>query len=316
MRDMQALADTITLAVKAAMAPMLERLAAAEAKVARITETEQALGLLRDRVTIAETKAAMPVPELPEIPVVDLSPVLERLTAAETQLARLPVTEQVTTELRDRLVTIETKSAIPVPVLESAEVDLVPLEKRLDAIEARPVPAFDPSPLLARIQALEQRPQPDPVATEKEFSGFRERLAIVETRQPIPGPPGKDGANGLDGKSGLDGKDGKDGFSLNNFAAEFDGDRSLILKFSDGFITKSHTIRLPFMRQEGIYIEGKSYGLGDVVTWGGSQWHCNEDTVTKPGDGNKAWTLIVKRGRDGKDGRDAVPLPIVTVGAK
>jgi hypothetical protein len=28
----------------------------------------------------------------------------------------------------------------------------------------------------------------------------------------------------------------------------------------------------------------------------------------------KAWTLIVKRGRDGKDGRDAVTTPVVAIG--
>ena len=54
-----------------------------------------------------------------------------------------------------------------------------------------------------------------------------------------------------------------------------------------------------------------------MATWGGSTFHCNETTTSKPGE-SKAWTLMVKRGRDGKDGRDLSPaataLPVVTVG--
>jgi hypothetical protein len=53
---------------------------------------------------------------------------------------------------------------------------------------------------------------------------------------------------------------------------------------------------------QGVYQDGKAYELGDVTTWAGSTWHCNEPTETKPGDGSKAWTLMVKRGRDGRDG--------------
>jgi hypothetical protein len=53
---------------------------------------------------------------------------------------------------------------------------------------------------------------------------------------------------------------------------------------------------------QGVYQDGKQYDVGDVTTWAGSTWHCNESTETKPGDGSKAWTLMVKRGRDGRDG--------------
>jgi hypothetical protein len=53
----------------------------------------------------------------------------------------------------------------------------------------------------------------------------------------------------------------------------------------------------------GVYQDGKSYDRGELVTWAGSAWHCNEATTTKPGDSSKAWTLMVKRGRDGKDGK-------------
>jgi hypothetical protein len=59
----------------------------------------------------------------------------------------------------------------------------------------------------------------------------------------------------------------------------------------------------PGLTYQGVYVEGKSYDVGELVTWGGSMWHCNEATELKPGEGSKAWTLAVKRGRDGKDGK-------------
>lgn len=57
----------------------------------------------------------------------------------------------------------------------------------------------------------------------------------------------------------------------------------------------------PGLSFEGVYQDGKNYELGHLVTWAGSSWHCNEPTTSKPGDGSKAWTLMVKRGRDGRD---------------
>lgn len=58
----------------------------------------------------------------------------------------------------------------------------------------------------------------------------------------------------------------------------------------------------PGLRYLGVFVAGKTYDLGDCVTWDGSLWHCHSETTTaKPGDGSKTWQLIVKRGRDGKD---------------
>jgi hypothetical protein len=63
---------------------------------------------------------------------------------------------------------------------------------------------------------------------------------------------------------------------------------------------------LPAMIYRGVFREGEDYTPGDTVTWGGSLWHCNEQTKDKPTDGSKAWQLAAKRGRDGKDGRDGI----------
>jgi hypothetical protein len=54
------------------------------------------------------------------------------------------------------------------------------------------------------------------------------------------------------------------------------------------------------MEYRGVWKTGEEYEVGHCTTYGGSTWHCNEPTKSKPGDG-PAWTLMVKRGRDGRD---------------
>lgn len=62
-------------------------------------------------------------------------------------------------------------------------------------------------------------------------------------------------------------------------------------------------------RHLGLYKADRPYDRGDIVTWGGESWHCNQDGVTeepryKHG-GSSPWSLVTKKGRDGKDGKDA-----------
>lgn len=58
---------------------------------------------------------------------------------------------------------------------------------------------------------------------------------------------------------------------------------------------------LPVMIYRGVYKEGTHYSKGDTVTWGGSLWHCNQDTQVKPDNvETKHWTLAAKRGRDAR----------------
>ncbi|EOZ9422652.1 phage gp6-like head-tail connector protein [Enterobacter hormaechei] len=64
--------------------------------------------------------------------------------------------------------------------------------------------------------------------------------------------------------------------------------------------TKSFDV--PVMIYQGVFKSGQEYLPGDTVTWGGSLWHCDEQTQEKPGEaGSKGWTLAAKRGRDGRD---------------
>ncbi len=79
-------------------------------------------------------------------------------------------------------------------------------------------------------------------------------------------------------------------------------ERSFTIKSRQGSVTHYHgTITFPVDIYRGVFVEGKTYQRGDCTTWAGSEWHCNETTTNKPGDGSKAWTLKVKKGRDGKD---------------
>lgn len=102
-----------------------------------------------------------------------------------------------------------------------------------------------------------------------------------------PGPIGPFGPIGPQGIKGDPGRDGRDGIITTKMAA-----------------------------YRGVWKEGEEYTLGDFVTLGGSLWHCNfhaygdendpnPGTKAKPGTGED-WTLAVKRGRDGKDGKEGV----------
>lgn len=361
-----AVADVIQEHVALALAPVLTRLAVAESQVAQFTVHTSALGELRDRVVVVETKSAVPVVIPAASEPVDLSPVLERLAVAETRLSALTAHEDAMGELRDRVVVVETKAAVPVvapPVVHESSVDLSPVLERLASAEARldtlgdlrdrvvvvetkaavpptvveSVSPVDFSPVLERIAAAEARlsvlgdlrdrvvtvetkaaiptpviPQVEPpivdlspvlerlAVTEvrlaevdkyaariegytsflqRDTAALSERVAVIETRPQLPGPAGEPGAPGKDGKDGASGLAG--------------------------------------LSYEGVYQEGKSYDIGNLVTWAGSSWHCNQVTMSKPGEGSKDWTLMVKRGRDGRDGRDAIdPMPVVSVGKR
>ncbi len=74
---------------------------------------------------------------------------------------------------------------------------------------------------------------------------------------------------------------------------------NIALSRSSGAI-ETKDFRVPMMIWRGVYAEGMAYEVGDTTTSGGSLWHCNEQTAERPGEG-KAWTLVAKRGRDGKD---------------
>ena len=61
---------------------------------------------------------------------------------------------------------------------------------------------------------------------------------------------------------------------------------------------------------QGVWKDGKVYGLGQFVTYDGSLWHSNIfHNTQQPGDGNAAWTLCVRRGERGRDAKESKNAP-------
>ena len=125
------------------------------------------------------------------------------------------------------------------------------------------------------------------------------------------GLPGRDGQPGLPGEKGLDGKDGADGLGMDDLEVLFDGERTMTFKWSRGDRVKTFEAVFPVDIYRGVWVDGKAYERGDGATWGGSEWHCHRTTTAKPGDGSKDWTLKVKKGRDGRDGKLPETPPVV-----
>lgn len=106
---------------------------------------------------------------------------------------------------------------------------------------------------------------------------------------------------GRDGRDGVNGDRGDAGFSLTDFDTDWrPEEKVLVLRWDAGETSYSHELFVPYVRDMGVWGEGKSYLKGDGVTWAGSFWIAQDDTTDKP-DVGKGWRLAVKRGRDGKD---------------
>jgi hypothetical protein len=67
---------------------------------------------------------------------------------------------------------------------------------------------------------------------------------------------------------------------------------------------KEFTFSIPAVIYRGVFTEGLDYRRGDSVGWGGNLWHCDVDgTKEHPEVPTKDWTLMVREGRPGKDGK-------------
>ncbi len=186
------------------------------------------------------------------------------------------------------------------------------------------------APVLADVKALQG--QVTSFETRwNDIAALRERVAVMESRAPIPGPlgpigpagekgdrgdAGPAGAPGLDGKDGADGlngKDGADGFGLEDFEETLEEDgRVIVRRYGQGERVKEFKHRVPALIYRGVFVHGKAYESGDAVTFGGCVWIAKQDTSDKPGEGPTGWQMAVKTGREGrpgaagKDGKDGL----------
>lgn len=86
-----------------------------------------------------------------------------------------------------------------------------------------------------------------------------------------------------------------------DFTVEQRNERNFVVVQTDTMGNKKEaSLKIPAMIYRNIWREGNTYEHGDTVTWGGSLWHCNKSTDSKPGDGQECWTLAAKKGRDAK----------------
>lgn len=122
----------------------------------------------------------------------------------------------------------------------------------------------------------------------------------------------------MDGRDGVNGKDGADGITMDVDdlqAVDYDGERTVTLKFKRGDREKSFPIKFANVLDRGVYDSAKTYEPGDGVSLNGCFWIAQADTNSRPGtvDGAKAWRLSVKAGRDGREGK---PGPIGPAGPR
>src|ERR1051325_2991390 len=140
----------------------------------------------------------------------------------------------------------------------------------------------------------------------------------VAVAQYITAHPPRDGRDGRDGdritESMLDEAikryvrenpihQGRDGLGFDDLDVRYDGERNITLCFQRGEAKKEFSFSLNVSIYRGVYKHDVQYEQGDMVTWNGSVWYARQATKNNPNH-NGDWQLAVKKGSDGKAGRD------------
>lgn len=207
--------------------------------------------------------------------------------------------------------------------------EIASFEKRLAEVEAREIPKAikgDPGEVdMAAVaelidKAVAALPAPkdgEPCDMDQVEQMVAERVAAAVSALPPP----KDGiglADALKDQDGclvlvmtdgttknlgrIDGENGKT-FTLDDFDIVPVDERTIKMGFVVGDTMHSFELAFPFPIYRGVFREAETYERGDMVTWAGSTWHCDEPKGLKPGAPDSGWTLAVKAGRPGKDAK-------------
>jgi hypothetical protein len=148
---------------------------------------------------------------------------------------------------------------------------------------------------------------------EAKIAPLREKLLLQQAEiaalkaRPAP-QPGRDGLPGVPGRDGQPGAPGADGLGFDDLQLERINERRVVFKFARGDRVREFPVDIPAVIYRGVHQDGAAYEHGDTVTWAGCLWHANEVTASKPGQGNKAWTMCSKAGRDGRAGQSAYEI--------
>jgi hypothetical protein len=321
--DPEALAELVAVAIKTATAPL----------VARITALEQ-----RPVITPKDGKDGEPGPAGKDADEAALISLKSEIDSMRSQIKSLDVQYLdipafVKTEIASAV------GAIPAPkdgepgqsvdpeevrAMVKAAVDDIPKPQ-----DGRSVTVDDVGPVLLELvtKAVEALPKPkDGVSVVdalvdrdghlvQTFSDGRTKVCAVVV--------GKDGRDvDMEAVKSLvvsevakipppkDGKDGRDGRLDGGEITLVDLDPcTKQFQFSDGTPVKgSSLVPVPHLEDAGVWREDVTYRKGDGVSFGGSFFIAQKDNPGKP-ETDDSWRLAVKRGRDGRNGRDVVPGP-------
>lgn len=111
--------------------------------------------------------------------------------------------------------------------------------------------------------------------------------ALEESRK--PGPAGKDG------------KDAEPPFDDIKRWYEDDGRIEVTQYYCKGELWREFRLKTTSAVYRGVFDTSKVYERGDVVTHGGNQWTCRDET--SGAFTAEKWTLSLKKGRDSREGK-------------
>ncbi|HBS6975516.1 MULTISPECIES: phage gp6-like head-tail connector protein [Klebsiella pneumoniae complex] len=253
-----------------------EKLAALTKEVSTLKETTA----LNITAQLADAVASIPAPKIPELPDIGAM-VSEAVATLPLPQDGKSVTPEDLRPLLQELVTAAV-GEIPVP-RDGKDYDPAVLKQAVDDAVAALPPAQDGRDALQ----LEIQPFIDEGKSYPRGSYATHNGGLWRAYEKTHGMRGWECI--VDGVSDVD-------ISMN-------GQRNFIVTVNRASgASEKKSFDIPAMVYRGVFKSGDEYLPGDTVTWGGSLWHCDEQTQDKPGEaGSKGWTLAAKRGRDGRD---------------
>lgn len=282
---------------------------------------------------LADAVASLPVPETPELP--DIGAMVSEAVAAipAPQDGKSVTVDDITPVLQELV--SNAVAEIPVPK-DGKDFDPAMLKQAVEeavseAVAAIPVPRDGKSVTTEDVQPMIQELVSASIPDLPDVKSLvNEAIAALPAAE-----PGKDGENGRDALALeiLPFIDEEKSYPRGSYATHngglwrayekthgmrgweclVDGVAGIDIQQSEqrcftltvnrtSGASETKSFDVPVMIYQGAFKSGQEYLPGDTVTWGGSLWHCDEQTQDKPGEaGSKGWTLAAKRGRDGRD---------------
>ncbi|HBT4716494.1 TPA: phage gp6-like head-tail connector protein, partial [Klebsiella quasipneumoniae subsp. quasipneumoniae] len=223
---------------------------------------------------LADAVASIPAPKIPELPDIGAM-VSEAVAALPLPQDGKSVTPEDVRPLLQELVTAAV-GEIPVP-RDGKDYDPAVLKQAVDDAVADAVAALPPAQDGRDALHLEIQPFIDEGKSYTRGSYATHNGGLWRAYEKTHGMRGWECI--VDGVSDVD-------ISMN-------GQRNFIVTVNRASGTsEKKSFDIPTMVYRGVFKSGDEYLPGDTVTWGGSLWHCDEQTQDKPGEtGSKGWTL-------------------------